>query len=47
MALYSGHSVDEIFRSDASAINLNQTSDAVSEIIRLSKQNSVKKALGE
>jgi hypothetical protein len=42
MALYSGHSVDEISRSDASAINLTQTSDAVSEIIRFSKQNSVK-----
>lgn len=42
MALYSGHSVDEISRSDASAINLSQTSDAVSEIIQFSKQNSVK-----
>ncbi len=42
MALYSGHSVDEISRSDASAINLSQTSDAVSEIIKFSKKNSVK-----
>jgi hypothetical protein len=42
MALYSGHSVQEISRSDASAINLSQTSDAVSEIIEFSKQNSVK-----
>lgn len=42
MALYSGHSVEEISRSDASAINLSQTSDAVSDIIQLSKQNSVK-----
>jgi hypothetical protein len=42
MALYSGHSVDEISRSDASAINLSQTSDTVSEIIQSSKQNSVK-----
>jgi hypothetical protein len=42
MALYSGHSVDEISRSDASAINLSQTSDAVSEIIQLSKKNSIK-----
>jgi hypothetical protein len=42
MALYSGHSVQEISRSDASAINLSQTSDAISEIIQLSKQNSVK-----
>jgi len=42
MALYNGHSVSEISRSDASAINLSQTSDAVSEIIEFSKQNSVK-----
>jgi schlafen family protein len=42
MALYSGHSVDEISRSDASAINLSQTSDAISEIIQFSKQKSVK-----
>ena len=42
MALYSGHSVDEISRSDASAINLSRTSDAVSEIIQVSKQNSAK-----
>lgn len=42
MALYSGHSVDEISRSDASAINLSQTSGAVSEIIQFSKQNSTK-----
>jgi hypothetical protein len=42
MALYSGHSVDEISRSDASAINLSQTSDAISEIIRSSKEKSNK-----
>lgn len=42
MALYSGHSVQEISRSDASAINLSQTSDAISEIIQFSKQNSIK-----
>lgn len=42
MALYNGHSVGEISRSDASAINLTQTSDAVSEVIEFSKQNSVK-----
>lgn len=42
MALYSGHSVQEISRSDASAINLSQTSDSISEIIQFSKQNSVK-----
>jgi hypothetical protein len=42
MALYSGHSVQDISRSDASAINLRQTSDAISEIIESSKQNNVK-----
>ncbi|MBN2116863.1 MAG: DUF2075 domain-containing protein [Anaerolineales bacterium] len=42
MALYSGHSVSEISRSDASAINLSQTSDAVSDIIRCSKEKSQK-----
>lgn len=42
MALYNNHSVADISRSDASAINLSQTSDAVSEIIRLSKENSEK-----
>jgi len=42
MALYSGHSVSEISRSDASAINLRETSDAISEIVRLSKEKSHK-----
>jgi hypothetical protein len=42
MALYSGHSVAEISRSDASAINLSVTSEAVSEIIKNSKENSQK-----
>ena len=42
MALYNGHSVSEISRSDASAINLSDTSDTVSEIIRLSKEKSQK-----
>ena len=42
MALYSGHSVEEISRSDADAINLSQTSDAISEIIRISKEQSKK-----
>jgi hypothetical protein len=37
MALYNGHSVEEISRSDASAINLRGTSEAVSEIIRFSQ----------
>jgi hypothetical protein len=42
MALYNGHSVKEITRSDASAINLSETSDTVSEIIRFSKEKSHK-----
>lgn len=42
MALYNNHSVEDISRSDASAINLSQTSDAISTIIRYSKENSRK-----
>lgn len=42
MALYNRHSVQDISRSDASAINLAETSDAISEIIRLSKEHSQK-----
>jgi hypothetical protein len=42
MALYSGHSVSDISRSDASAINLRQTSDAISDVIRSSKEKSYK-----
>lgn len=42
MALYNNHSVSEITRSDASAINLSQTSASISEIIRFSKDNSRK-----
>jgi hypothetical protein len=42
MALYNGHSVNEISRSDASAINLSETSDTISEIIRFSKEKSHK-----
>jgi schlafen family protein len=42
MALYSGHSVQDISRSDAGAINLSQTSDAISEIIQVSRQKSIK-----
>ncbi len=36
MALYRGHSVENISRSDAGAINLTQTSEVVSEIIKSS-----------
>jgi len=42
IALYNGHAVSEISRSDASAINLSQTSDAISDIIRFSKEKSQK-----
>ena len=42
MALYNGHSVSDISRSDASAINLRDTSDAISEIIRFSKEKTQK-----
>ncbi|MBI5098381.1 MAG: DUF2075 domain-containing protein [Nitrospirae bacterium] len=42
MALYNNHSVADISRSDASAINLSQTSNAISKIIRLSRHNSHK-----
>ena len=42
MALYNNHSVTDISRSDASAINLSLTSDRVSEIIRNSKEKSEK-----
>ena len=41
-ALYNGHSVDEILRRDASATNLSDTSDAISEIVRRSMQNGQK-----
>ncbi len=42
MALYNGHAVGDISRSDAGAINLHQTSDLISQIIELSKRNSHK-----
>lgn len=42
MALYAGHSVTEISRSDAGAINLHQTSQAISNIIADSKKRSRK-----
>jgi hypothetical protein len=41
-ALYRGHSVDEISRSDSGATNLTRTSEAVSEIIAMSKAQSLK-----
>ena len=42
LALYNHHSVEEISRSDASAINLSQTSKSISSIIRSSKEQSHK-----
>ena len=42
MALYRGHTVNEISRSDANAINLNRTTDAISEIIEISKDKHQK-----
>jgi hypothetical protein len=41
-ALYAGHDVSDISRSDASAINLRETSEAVSQIIREAKERSRK-----
>ena len=41
-ALYKGHSVEEISRSDSGAINLGATSETVAEIIKLSKANNKK-----
>jgi hypothetical protein len=42
LSLYNNHSVKDISRSDASAINLSQTSEAISTIIKHSKENSRK-----
>jgi hypothetical protein len=39
IALYNDHSVKDISRSDATAINLSTTSDTISRIIGTSKQN--------
>jgi hypothetical protein len=41
-SLYRGHSVEEISRSDAGAINLTQTSNAISTIISSAKAHSTK-----
>jgi DUF2075 family protein len=42
MALYNGHSVSEISRSDADATNLSQTSETLSKIISDARTNRVK-----
>lgn len=41
-ALYRGHNVEEISRSDSGAINLSKTAKAISEIINDSKRNGIK-----
>lgn len=41
-ALYKGHSVEEISRSDSGAINLSKTSEAINKIIDLSKETNTK-----
>lgn len=42
VSLFNKHSVAEITRSDAAAINLSQTSKAVSEIIEVAKRSGTK-----
>ncbi len=42
VSLYNNHSVKEITRSDAKAVNLTKTSSAISEIIENAKANSKK-----
>ena len=42
MALYGGHSVTEISRATPAAINLSQTSAALSDVIRSARENSRK-----
>ena len=42
LALYNGHSVTDISRSDASTENLSHTSISVAEIVKQSKENSEK-----
>ncbi|HEY8226303.1 MAG TPA: DUF2075 domain-containing protein [Pyrinomonadaceae bacterium] len=42
MALYNNHSVSDISRSDASAINLTVTSSAIAEIVQSARENSFK-----
>jgi len=42
ISLYNNHSVEQITRSDADAINLTSTTSAISQIITRSKENSRK-----
>src|SRR6185312_8474747 len=41
-ALYKGHNVSDISRSDAAAVNLTATTKTISDVISLSKKNSKK-----
>ncbi len=41
-ALYKGHNVKEITRSDAGTINLSKTADCINSIIENSKSNNIK-----
>jgi hypothetical protein len=41
-ALYEGHSVEEISRSDSAAENLTKTTDAINKIIEKSKRDKIK-----
>ena len=41
-ALYKGHNVKEISRSDSGAINLSETTDTINNIIENSKNNNLK-----
>jgi Schlafen group 3, DNA/RNA helicase domain len=42
LALYGGHSVEEISRNDATAVNLGKTTDCISSIISAAKEKSHK-----
>ena len=42
MALYGGHSVEDISRNDAGAVNLTQTSSTISEVIANSRASRTK-----
>ena len=42
LALYKGHSVSDISRNDATAINLTVTAEAISRIVRASKEGGFK-----
>jgi hypothetical protein len=42
LALYNDHTVADIYRKDAAAINLSQTTDAIAQVIRTSKEKSHK-----